>query len=302
MALRALFSELQPQGRFPVDVAGAGYFLSYQLQLDPAKFLPLYIEGPRGQKTVRAAEEVRVAAGPILDRNGNPVQDGTVIQFQFAFEGDSRTVMGTVTVGGTAVASFIPPRQGTLVVSASHGALTSPALRIEVEAASEAAPPVSPEGPSATVPDAPSQGPRRERMVLIALGGAALALSAGWLLGHRRRQKSTLPPPPAAAPPAAPTPLRLDLMAYRVYLSGQELRSPLSREQFRLLAYFYEHAGQVCTRQEIASHVWPEAETSGVSEEAVDSLVHRLRERLRCAGSKADFVVTVRGQGFRLDL
>ncbi len=47
---------------------------------------------------------------------------------------------------------------------------------------------------------------------------------------------------------------------------------------------------------------WPDMEAAGVSEEAIDSLVHRVRERLRQAGATRQFIVTVRGQGYRLDL
>lgn len=301
VALRALFGELQAQGRSPVDVAGAGYFLSYQLQPDPAKFLPLYIEGPQGQKTVTANQEVRVAAGPILDRNGNPVPDGTTIQFHFALDGETASVSSAATREGTAVASFMPLRSGTLTVSASHGPLTSPALRIEVAAAPEPASPSDSEEPSFASPSPSSPATAGRRLLLAPLGAMAAALLGGLFIVRRRRQAAPAPVPTAAVP-AAPPPLRLDLVAHRVYLDGQELRPPLSREQFRLLAYLYERAGQVCTRQEIALHVWPEAELSGVSEEAVDSLVHRLRERLRRAGGKADAIVTIRGQGFRLDL
>ncbi len=37
-------------------------------------------------------------------------------------------------------------------------------------------------------------------------------------------------------------------------------------------------------REEIIERVWSEEQASGVSDQAVDSLVHRTRERLRLAG------------------
>ena len=47
--------------------------------------------------------------------------------------------------------------------------------------------------------------------------------------------------------------------------------------------------------------VWPEAIGEGVSEQAIDALVRRLRDRLAEVDPEAQFIVTVRGHGFRLD-
>ena len=85
-------------------------------------------------------------------------------------------------------------------------------------------------------------------------------------------------------------------------MRGREVTPSLSREQYELLAHLFEKAGRLCTREEIIGRVWPGVEAAGVSEEAVDSLVHRVRERLRAAGATRELIVTVRGQGFRLDL
>jgi DNA-binding response OmpR family regulator len=48
--------------------------------------------------------------------------------------------------------------------------------------------------------------------------------------------------------------------------------------------------------------VWPEAVEEGVSEQAIDALVRRLRDRLAELGKDREYVVTVRGHGFRLAL
>jgi DNA-binding response OmpR family regulator len=49
-------------------------------------------------------------------------------------------------------------------------------------------------------------------------------------------------------------------------------------------------------------HVWPEAHSEGVSEEALDALVRRVRERIAQAGGERSYIVTLRGQGFRLEV
>jgi DNA-binding response OmpR family regulator len=47
--------------------------------------------------------------------------------------------------------------------------------------------------------------------------------------------------------------------------------------------------------------VWPEALEEGVSEQAIDALVRRLRERLNEIDPSHQYIVTVRGHGFRFE-
>jgi DNA-binding response OmpR family regulator len=57
---------------------------------------------------------------------------------------------------------------------------------------------------------------------------------------------------------------------------------------------------RVFSRDEIIAAVWPNAVTSGVSDEAVDSLVRRLRKRLAEVDLSRNYILAVRGHGFRL--
>ncbi len=95
--------------------------------------------------------------------------------------------------------------------------------------------------------------------------------------------------------------LTLDMDARRVYIGQQEVIPPLSLPQYRLLQKLFEAGGAVCTRDEIVEAVWPEAAGEGVSEQAIDALVRRLRDRLAEVDPDHQYVVTVRGHGFRLD-
>jgi len=98
-----------------------------------------------------------------------------------------------------------------------------------------------------------------------------------------------------------PRRLRLDDLARRVWIGSQEIRPPLSPAQYRLLELLYDPVGQVRSRDEIIDSVWAEAERDGVSEQAIDALVRRLRERLAEIDPDGLYVITVRGHGFRLD-
>ena len=98
-----------------------------------------------------------------------------------------------------------------------------------------------------------------------------------------------------------PRRLRLDGLARRAWIGSQEIRPPLSPAQYRLLELLYDPVGQVRSRDEIIDCVWSEAERDGVSEQAIDALVRRLRERLSEVDPNGLYVITVRGHGFRLD-
>lgn len=95
--------------------------------------------------------------------------------------------------------------------------------------------------------------------------------------------------------------LRMDVDAHRVWVAGTELDPPLSPPQFRLLELLYRKPGRVVGRDEIASVVWPGTEGIGVSDQAIDALVRRLRDRLSECDARNAYIITVRGHGFRLN-
>jgi DNA-binding response OmpR family regulator len=103
------------------------------------------------------------------------------------------------------------------------------------------------------------------------------------------------------AQPASGGRLRLDSAARRVWVREREVDPPLSVPQFRFLELLYQHPGQVVSREEVVTTVWPEVMGAGVSEQAIDALVRRLRDRLAELDPEHQYIVTVRGHGFRLD-
>jgi len=95
--------------------------------------------------------------------------------------------------------------------------------------------------------------------------------------------------------------LRIDRAARRVFIGGQELTPPLSVAQYRLLELLLDHKEQVVSRDAIVEAVWPEEEAMGISEQAIDALVRRLRDRISGVDPDHAYIITVRGHGFRLD-
>jgi len=95
--------------------------------------------------------------------------------------------------------------------------------------------------------------------------------------------------------------LWVDRASRRVFIGGQELTPPLSPAQYRLLTTLLDAEGRVVTREEIVAAVWPEEAKAGITEQAIDALVRRLRERLASLDPDHNYIVTVRGHGFRLE-
>lgn len=95
--------------------------------------------------------------------------------------------------------------------------------------------------------------------------------------------------------------VRIDKGTRRVWVRGQELDPPLSPAQYRLLELLSDADGQVISREEVVRTVWPEDAEVGISEQAIDALVRRLRDRLAEVAPDHQYIVTVRGHGFRLD-
>ena len=95
--------------------------------------------------------------------------------------------------------------------------------------------------------------------------------------------------------------LSLDSSSRQVWVLGTEVLPSLSGPQFRLLEVLYDHPDEVVTRQDLILAVWEEEEALGISEQALDALVRRLRDRLAEFDSEQSYIVTVRGHGLRLD-
>lgn len=92
----------------------------------------------------------------------------------------------------------------------------------------------------------------------------------------------------------------LDQTARTAWVDARPVEPELSAAQFALLWLLYERVGQVVTRDEIVRAVWPEADPAGVSEEAIDGLIKRLRSRLRATQPEHEYIEVLRGQGLRL--
>lgn len=104
--------------------------------------------------------------------------------------------------------------------------------------------------------------------------------------------------------------LRLEKRSRRVWIKVEtdeeelketEILPPLSVSQFRLLETLYENQGRVVSRPDLVTAVWGESQAFEISEQALDALVRRLRDRIASIDPTQEFIVTVRGHGLRLE-
>ncbi len=95
--------------------------------------------------------------------------------------------------------------------------------------------------------------------------------------------------------------LRVDAAERQIHVHGQLLTPPLSTQQYALLAQLAEQPGKVYSRAEIIEAAWPDEMPEGITDDAIDALVRRLRQRLAELDPERNFIVTVRGYGFRLE-
>ncbi|MGW8144060.1 MAG: FHA domain-containing protein [Anaerolineales bacterium] len=95
--------------------------------------------------------------------------------------------------------------------------------------------------------------------------------------------------------------LKLDKSSRQVWIGEEELLPPLSASQFQLLEILYERQDRVVPRKEIITEIWGAENALDVSEQALDALVRRLRDRLAAINASHPFIITIRGHGLRLD-
>jgi pSer/pThr/pTyr-binding forkhead associated (FHA) protein len=95
--------------------------------------------------------------------------------------------------------------------------------------------------------------------------------------------------------------LRLDQRSRRVWVDDQLIDPPLSALQFHVLRVLADHEGQVVDRQQLVSEAWGNKQAVGVSDQALDALLRRLRDRIADIDPSHTYIATVRGHGIKLD-
>jgi beta-N-acetylhexosaminidase len=143
VAARLLFQELPAMGAPPVSVPAIDYALIEVLAPDPEQVIELDIVADVVEGEPQATpggfgvgDVIHVRTGIIIDQNGHPVPDGTIVHFTTIYQGDPSTAMSfeTTTAGGVARADIALDRLGPLTIMAeSDPARRSESLQLNVQ-------------------------------------------------------------------------------------------------------------------------------------------------------------------------
>jgi len=93
--------------------------------------------------------------------------------------------------------------------------------------------------------------------------------------------------------------VRVDVEAGDVYVDGK-LIPALTDLEYRLLLLLYGNLGKICDKYTIVEVVWGDSYIDQVDDARIEKLVSRLRQKLGEDPANPQYLVTVRGRGYKL--
>jgi beta-N-acetylhexosaminidase len=157
-SVRTLFQESPPSGASPVTIEGISYDLSRQTQPNPQQIIQLQHapneilleqEVNNNPPSFVIGDILRLQTGVILDRNGHPVPDGTLVQFiqQDRIQGTLNIIATLPTTDGMAQLDYVLEARtgpGRFRITAESGSATlSQEVDITIEGTGEGIPEVT---------------------------------------------------------------------------------------------------------------------------------------------------------------
>jgi DNA-binding response OmpR family regulator len=95
--------------------------------------------------------------------------------------------------------------------------------------------------------------------------------------------------------------LKINTNSHEVNVDGRIAR--LTQTEYKLLTYLYENPNRLCTRKEILAEVFNIKESTTENDKGLlNSHLDRLRKKIDLNPSKHRYIVTIRGEGYMLDL
>jgi beta-N-acetylhexosaminidase len=199
VAARVLYQELPLVGYSPVSIPGIGYDLIAVTAPDPNQVITLTLDLPADSVStaipaltpevvapplVNMGDMVVVRTGKIIDHNGHPVPDGTVVRFTITLGGDNSGVLqqqDATTTAGVASISFRLDKAGLVEIrAASEPATISDVLQLDVKEGVAAVVTVIVPFPSETpIPSTPTPTPIPENDFVTSEGAPRFS---GWML------------------------------------------------------------------------------------------------------------------------
>lgn len=102
--------------------------------------------------------------------------------------------------------------------------------------------------------------------------------------------------------PQGRIPIHLDQLSGEIFKHGKRLDQNLSAQEYKFLKHLMENPDRIIPRDELVEVAWGVKQEEGVSDEAIDQLVSRLREKVEETPSEPKHLITIRGRGFQFKL
>lgn len=96
-----------------------------------------------------------------------------------------------------------------------------------------------------------------------------------------------------------PSGVWVDIDAGTVWVGGQRVES-LTDLEYRLLLLLYGRMDKICDKYQIVEAVWGQEYLGEVDDARIEKLISRLRSKLEPDPSQPQYLLTVRGRGYRL--
>jgi DNA-binding winged helix-turn-helix (wHTH) protein len=86
-----------------------------------------------------------------------------------------------------------------------------------------------------------------------------------------------------------------------IKIGNNIISDKLTSSEFKLLKKLVENKDKILTKDEIINAVWGDKTTTlGVTDQALDQLIFRLRKKIETNPNKPEYIITVKGRGFKL--
>jgi beta-N-acetylhexosaminidase len=135
VAARALFRGIPLEGASPVSISGIDYEILEATSPDPDQIIGLSVSGSMitgeqpqtpSPEPVGRSDTLILTTTVIVDRNNNPVPDGTPVEFVLNYLNEGlRNTLPVTTVDGVAQTSLVLERAGELEITAVAGEATN---------------------------------------------------------------------------------------------------------------------------------------------------------------------------------
>ena len=129
--------------------------------------------------------------------------------------------------------------------------------------------------------------------------GDRIELARSQVILRFQAESTTITLPPAVAGALGAT-IEVQARSREVRVGTMLLEPPLSRKEFDVLHLLYQRRGEACSKDQIAAGGWPERHQGDVGDQEIEQCIRRIRLRVERDPSRPQYLVTVRGYGYKL--